>query len=166
MLDIEEEDAVSFKMRNTFQFRPDLGLSGQELITMPHPLLQVSSARGISRVDYLQATATTPAFQFMTLASLAQPTEMQAAIAQGLEQLLKPQSAFITASFMELFFDGFDINCAQEHPAAQAICQQFQAGAVPGAVPVNATHYKFSLMGAASRESSKRKGRLIVISPP
>lgn len=165
MQDIEEEDAVSFKMRNTFQFRPDLGLSGQQLITMPHPLLQVSSAPVISRVDYLLATAT-PAFQFMTLASLAQPTEMQAAIAQGLEQLLKPQSAFITASFMELFFDGFDINCAQEHPAAQAICQQFQAGAVPGAVPVNATHYKFSLMGAASRESTKRKGRLIVIPPP
>lgn len=41
MQDIEEEDAVSFKMRNTFQFRPDLGLSGQELVTMPHPLLQV-----------------------------------------------------------------------------------------------------------------------------
>lgn len=110
----------------------------------------------ISRVDCLQATSTS-AFQFMTLASLAQPTEMQAAIAQGLEQLLKPQSAFITTSFMELFFDGFDVNCAQEHPAAQAICQQFQAGAVPGAVPVNATHYKFSLMGAASREHQEKR---------
>lgn len=87
----------------------------------------------------------------MTLANLAQPAELQAAVAQGLEVLLQPQSAFITTTLMELFFDGFDINCEQQHPAAQAICQQFQAGAVPGAVPVNATHYKFSLMGAASR---------------
>ncbi|KAH8394614.1 hypothetical protein KR222_000056 [Zaprionus bogoriensis] len=124
--DIEEQDAISFKMRNTFQFRPNLGLSGKELVTMPHPLLQ-----------------------FMILAQLGQSAEQQAGIALGLLELLKPQSAFITATLMELFFDGFDINCQQEHPAAQAICQQFQAGAVPCAMAVNATHYKFSLLGAA-----------------
>lgn len=151
MQDIEEEDAVSFKMRNTFQFRPDLGLSGQELVTMPHPLLQV---RFLVKITFPStAHFLLPFPQFMTLANLAQPAELQAAVAQGLEVLLKPQSAFITTTLMKLFFDGIDINCEQQHPAAQAICQQFQAGAVPGAVPVNATHYKFSLMGAASTSS-------------
>lgn len=153
MHDIEEEDAVSFKMRNTFKFRPDLGLSGQELVTMPHPLLQVRFLENITPSSTAHFLFPFP--QFMTLANLAQPAELQAAVAQGLEVLLQPQSAFITTTLMELFFDGFDINCEQQHPAAQAICQQFQAGAVPGAVPVNATHYKFSLMGAASRSSSK-----------
>ncbi|KAM7343534.1 sensory neuron membrane protein 1-like isoform 2-T2 [Cochliomyia hominivorax] len=38
--DIDNEDAVEFNMRNTFIFRPDLGLSGKEFITMPHPLIQ------------------------------------------------------------------------------------------------------------------------------
>lgn len=52
MKDLEDEDAVSFKMRNTFQFRPDLGLSGQELITMPHPLLQVSSVPDFKTPHY------------------------------------------------------------------------------------------------------------------
>ncbi|XP_070066704.1 sensory neuron membrane protein 1 [Drosophila virilis] len=42
LMDIEAENAISFNMRNTFQTRADLGLSGEELITMPHPLLQVS----------------------------------------------------------------------------------------------------------------------------
>lgn len=39
--DIEAEDAVEFNMRNTFILRPDLGLSGEEIVTMPHPLIQV-----------------------------------------------------------------------------------------------------------------------------
>lgn len=87
----------------------------------------------------------------MTIANLEQPAETQAAVALGLDIIFKPQSAFITAKFKDLFYDGIDVNCDQKHAAAQAICQQFQAGAVPGALPVNATHYKFSLMGAASQ---------------
>lgn len=86
----------------------------------------------------------------MAIANLGQPNETQAAVAIGLDLIFKPHSAFITATFMELFFEGIWVDCDQEHPAAQAICQQFQVGAVPGAVAINATHYKFSLMGAAS----------------
>ncbi|XP_017864610.1 PREDICTED: sensory neuron membrane protein 1 [Drosophila arizonae] len=127
IVDIEAENAVSFNMRNTFQFRPDLGLSGEELITMPHPLLQ-----------------------FLAIANLAQPAEVQAAVALGLDLIFQPQSAFITAKFKDLFYAGIDVNCGSDHAAVQAICQQFQAGAVPGAVALNATHYKFSLMGGAS----------------
>ncbi|KAL7736287.1 hypothetical protein ACLKA6_002956 [Drosophila palustris] len=133
--DIEAEDAVSFNMRNTFQLRSDLGLSGQQLITMPHPLLQ-----------------------FMAMANLGQPHETQAAVAMGLELIFKPSSAFVTATFMELFFEGIWVNCDQEHPAAQAICQQFQAGAVPGAGNhTNAGNFKV----ARSRSKGSTVGRVL-----
>ncbi|XP_001986282.2 sensory neuron membrane protein 1 [Drosophila grimshawi] len=133
LLDIEAEDAISFNMRNTFKSRSDLGLTGEELITLPHPLLQ-----------------------FMTIANLGQPAETQAAVALGLDLILKPESAFITAKFSDLFYNGIEVNCAQEHAAALAICQQFQMGAVPGAIPLNATHYSFSLMGAGNHTNAGR----------
>lgn len=45
--DNEADDSVSFDMKNTFIFRPDLtlnasGLRGDELVTMPHLLIMVS----------------------------------------------------------------------------------------------------------------------------
>lgn len=44
LVDNEEEDTVSFDMKNTFIFRPDLtkGLTGNEVVTIPHLLIMVS----------------------------------------------------------------------------------------------------------------------------
>lgn len=47
LVDNEEEDSVSFDMKNSFIFRPDLtekasGLKGNERITIPHLLIMVS----------------------------------------------------------------------------------------------------------------------------
>lgn len=46
-MDLEDdvkEDTLTYKMKNTFIFRPDLsnGLTGNEIITTVHPLLMVS----------------------------------------------------------------------------------------------------------------------------
>lgn len=46
-MDDEEEDSVTFDMVNTFIFRPDLtkassGLTGNEIVTIPHLLIMVS----------------------------------------------------------------------------------------------------------------------------
>ncbi|XP_068144124.1 sensory neuron membrane protein 1-like [Drosophila tropicalis] len=131
--DIEDEDAVSFNMRNTFKFRPDLGLDGEQLITMPHPLLQ-----------------------FMAITTLRNFPENLPGMAMGLDLLFKPQNAFVTASFMDLFYRGIDVNCVDEHPAVQAICGNFQKGLVPGAIPLNATHYKFSLLGSNNHTNAGR----------
>lgn len=42
MVDNDEEDTLKYHYKNTFIFRPDLsgpGLTGNEIITMPHPLI-------------------------------------------------------------------------------------------------------------------------------
>jgi scavenger receptor class B, member 1 len=38
-----EEDTITFNFKNTFIFRPDLsnGLTGEEIITMPHMMVMV-----------------------------------------------------------------------------------------------------------------------------
>ncbi|XP_030388379.1 sensory neuron membrane protein 1-like [Scaptodrosophila lebanonensis] len=131
--DNEAEDTVSFNMRNTFKLRSDLGLSGEELITMPQPLLQ-----------------------FMAISVQNQQPDMLTATAVGLDVIFKPTSAFITAPFMDLFYRGIDVDCAQEQPAAQAICQTFYKGDVHGAVQQNATHFKFSFMGAGNHSNAGR----------
>lgn len=44
MVDDDAEDTLSYRMTNTFIFRPDLsnGLTGNEIITTVHPLIMVS----------------------------------------------------------------------------------------------------------------------------
>lgn len=43
MTDNEEDDTLTFNMKNTFIFRPDLsnGLTGNEIITTVHSLIMV-----------------------------------------------------------------------------------------------------------------------------
>lgn len=43
LVDNDEDDTVEFEMKNTFIFRPDLsgGLTGREVITIPHLLIMV-----------------------------------------------------------------------------------------------------------------------------
>lgn len=46
LVDNDKEDTVSFDMKNTFMFRPDLmapGLTGDEIVTVPHLLIMVSA---------------------------------------------------------------------------------------------------------------------------
>lgn len=48
--DDDVEDSVTFEMINNFFFRPDLtkGLTGNEIITIPHMLLMVNIKKKIS----------------------------------------------------------------------------------------------------------------------
>lgn len=71
-------------------------------------------------------------------------------IAEGLEVIFKPTSPFLRAPVLDIFFRGIDIDCSDENFAAQAICLNFHTGAVNGAVKVDETHFKFSLLGGVS----------------
>ena len=46
MSDNDADDTVAFDMVNTFVFRPDLtmGLTGNEIVTIPHLLIMVSAS--------------------------------------------------------------------------------------------------------------------------
>lgn len=43
LFDDEKEDSVTFELINTYRFRPDLtkGLTGEEVVVVPHLLLMV-----------------------------------------------------------------------------------------------------------------------------
>lgn len=46
-VDDDETDTVEYELKNTFFYRPDLsnGLTGDEIVTIPHPLLFVSRGK-------------------------------------------------------------------------------------------------------------------------
>ncbi|XP_039956690.1 sensory neuron membrane protein 1-like [Bactrocera tryoni] len=131
--DFEDEDAVAYNMRNTFIFRPDLGLSGEDLIVMPHPLVQI-----------------------MAIAVKRDKEALINMISEGLQALFKPTTPFVRAPFMDIFFRGIDVDCSIDHFAAKAICLNFHTGAIKGAEKVNATHFKFSLLGGANHTDAGR----------
>ncbi|XP_075167837.1 sensory neuron membrane protein 1-like [Haematobia irritans] len=131
--DIEEEDAVEFNMRNTFIFRPDLGLSGEEIVVFPHPLIQV-----------------------MGISIKRDKVAMLGMIAEGIEELFKPTSPFLRTPALDIFFRGFDIDCSTDNFAAKAICLNFHTGAVKGAEKVDDTHFKFSLLGGGNHTDGGR----------
>ncbi|XP_037942188.1 sensory neuron membrane protein 1-like [Teleopsis dalmanni] len=129
--DIEEEDAVTFNMRNTFIFRPDLGLSGEEIVTIPHPLIQV-----------------------MAIAIKRDKEALLEVVVDGINVLFKPTNPFVTAPFMDIFYRGIDIDCSSDHYAAKLICLKFYTGDIKGGFQVNATHFKFSLMSGGNHSDA------------
>ncbi|XP_067633281.1 sensory neuron membrane protein 1-like [Eurosta solidaginis] len=131
--DFEDEDAVAFNMRNTFIHRPDRGLSGEEFIVMPHPLIQI-----------------------MAIAVKRDKEVMINLISEGIDVLFKPTTPFVRATFLDIFFRGIDVDCSGDHFAAKAICLNFHTGAVKGAVKVNETHFKFSLLGGSNHTDAGR----------
>lgn len=55
MVDNEDDDTVTFDMVNTFVYRPDLtkGLTGNEMITIPHLLIMVSCSESLARKAFI-----------------------------------------------------------------------------------------------------------------
>lgn len=56
LVDNDEEDTVAFEMMNRFIFRPDLtmavsGLTGNEIVTIPHLLIMVRRQKSFSMPD-------------------------------------------------------------------------------------------------------------------
>jgi hypothetical protein len=55
MVENDEDDTIAFTLRNTFIFRADLsgGLTGEEVITMPHLLVNVSDQLNREQINQL-----------------------------------------------------------------------------------------------------------------
>lgn len=68
---------------------------------------------------------------------------------QGMNELLKPETPFLTASIMDILFDGIPLNCsAPELFSAKAICSQLRGE--KNVRIYNETHLAFSVFGGVS----------------
>ncbi|XP_050087454.1 sensory neuron membrane protein 1 [Anopheles aquasalis] len=132
-IDDVEEDTLTFTLRNTWIFRPDLSaLTGEEIVTVPHPLLM------------------------SVLLSVQRDREaMMPLVSKGVNILFDPlESAFLKVRIMDLLFDGILVDCSSSDFAAKALCSGMDSeGALS---PHNETHYKFSLFGMRNHTDAGR----------
>lgn len=129
LVDDEEEDTLTYHYKNTFIFRPDLsgpGLTGNEIITMPHPLI---------------------AGLLLTINIDKKP--MLPLITKSVDQVFhNPIDIFWQGKVLDILFDGIPVDCSGDSFEAQAVCSVFSTGEVKAVTPYNETFYKFSLFAS------------------
>lgn len=124
---VKENDTLKYHFSNTLIFRPDLsnGLTGNEIITMPHPLMApLIFAVNVDRKSLLEL------------------------IGQACDVIFgEPKSMFWTGRVWDILFDGISLDCSDEDSfQAAAVCEEFQNGASNAVKPFNDTHFEFALM--------------------
>nr|QGW45470.1 sensory neuron membrane protein 1d [Bradysia odoriphaga] len=132
MTDNEEDDTLTFNMKNTFIFRPDLsrkGLNGNEIITTVHSLIMG-----------------------MALATNVDKKPMLPLVSKAIDGIFhNPTNPFWTGRVMDYLFDGIEIDCTSEEFEAKATCSVFGSGEVKAIQPTDRENiYKFSIFGAVN----------------
>ncbi|CAO1440533.1 unnamed protein product [Diamesa serratosioi] len=96
------DDTIEFTMVDTFTFRPDKssGLTGDEIITMPHLIIVAT-----------------------LMAVLRDRAPMIPLVTKALDIIFEPKSPFVTAKAMDLMFNGIDIDCDKSDFRAIAVCE-------------------------------------------
>jgi hypothetical protein len=121
------EDTLEFTLKNTFIFRADksAGLTGEERITLPHPLVLGAM-----------------------LAVQKDQEPFMPVVTKAVDLIFKPQSAFLTDSMMNIFFRGIDVDCSSQDFEPMAFCANLESEGV--VLEGNETTHKFSLFGPVS----------------
>ncbi|KAG4080358.1 hypothetical protein HA402_010850 [Bradysia odoriphaga] len=138
MTDNEEDDTLTFNMKNTFIFRPDLSgkeLNGNEIITTVHTLIMG-----------------------MALATNVDKKPMLPLVSKAIDGIFhNPTDPFWTGRVMDYLFDGIEIDCTSEKFEVQAVCSVFGSGEVKAIQPTDQENiYKFSIFGAANGTEAGR----------
>lgn len=128
IVDNEEEDTIEYDYRNTYQYKPERngpGLTGDEIVTVAHPLLlSMFLSVNVDRPELL-------AF-------------MQTAV-NGL--LHNPQDIFFTGRLWDLLYDGIVLDCSSEDFEVNAVCSEFDSGDYAEIQRINETAFSFSMFG-------------------
>ncbi|XP_041981607.1 sensory neuron membrane protein 1-like [Aricia agestis] len=126
--DHEDTDTITYKRKDTFYFKPELsgpGLTGDEIIVMPHPLL-------FAMINKIHSTK--PAMLSM--------------ISKAINGIFEnPSTFFITAKAIDLLFHGVRINCDRTEFAPKAVCTALKKEAANSFVIQPNNQLMFSLFG-------------------
>lgn len=103
----------------------------------------------------------------MSLSVNVDKKPMLPVVAQAIDEIFhQPTDPFWTGHFMDLFFDGIDIDCTSEAFEAKATCAIFGSGDVKAIKPGDKENfYKFSFFGGVSLEFTNAFIRSFVSNP-
>ncbi|CAH2982872.1 unnamed protein product [Chilo suppressalis] len=126
--DSEENDTITYKKKDTFIFRPDLsgpGLTGEEIITMPH-VVMISVA---------------------TIVSKEKP-KLTKTVGQAFNKIFEIQKdAFLRVKVLDILFRGFVVNCDQNDFGPKAVCTALKVEATNNIIIGPNKQYYFSIFG-------------------
>lgn len=128
IVDDNEEDTIEYEYRNTYIYRPEKngpGLTGDEIVTMPHPLLLG-----------------------MALAVNVDREELVPFVYAAMKGLLRnPKDIFYHGRLWDILYDGIELDCSSDEFEVTAVCSEFSGGDYNEIRPINETAYNFSLFG-------------------
>lgn len=156
--DNEEEDILKYNFKNTFIFRPELsgpGLTGAEVITMPHPCKLLATMLYINIHFPILIQFYLKYFRIvvmgMALAINVERQPMLPLVSKAINAIFhEPKDPFLTASVMDILYHGIPIDCSSTEFAAAAVCSAFAAGEAKPVRPLNDTTYAFSFFDFVS----------------
>lgn len=127
-IDNDEDDTVESDYINYYHFRPDRtdnGLTGEEIVTVPHPLLLS-----------------------MLLAINYEKPELMDFITKALNNILQnPEHIFYHGPAANLIFRGIPLDCSSEDFEVSAVCSELESDEYPLVQKLNDTFMQFSMMG-------------------
>lgn len=154
MVDNDEEDTLTYHFKNTFIFRPDksVPLTGNEIITMPHPVISsMFLSINVDKKPMLGLIKKAVDLLFHEPADIfwtGRVMDVRISIFIALKFIFFIYSysrCCLLFLFKKVLFDGIPIDCSSQDFQAQAACSVFQSGDVKAIRPLNDTHFSFSL---------------------
>lgn len=118
-------------MKNRFVFRSDLsnGLTGNEIVTLPH-LIIVGSIMGVKK----------------------DRAPMLPLVIKAMKSIFDdPKTPFVKVKVMDILFNGIEFNCDGDDFASKAVCAAMRVEA-QGIKVVNETHFLVSILGHVSKD--------------
>lgn len=128
MVDNKEDDTIEYDYRNTYIYKPEKngpGLTGEEIVTIPHPLiLGMALSINVDRPELLGFVRT------------------------AMNSLLhNPTDIFYKGRLWDILYDGIVLDCSSDEFEVTAVCSEFSGGDYAEIKPINDTAYSFSLFG-------------------